>query len=88
MTGKTEAGQRTTIDKNTPSIDLTQIKKIQQDIHNFLTDDINKMLCKPLPYPICCIHGNISHKVSIYCNLFQNIQTIVFKGTIQTPHSL
>ncbi|VVH67105.1 hypothetical protein BSPLISOX_792 [uncultured Gammaproteobacteria bacterium] len=32
MTGKTEAGQRTTIDKNTPSIDLTQIKKIQQDI--------------------------------------------------------
>jgi hypothetical protein len=27
MTGKTEAGQRTTIDKNTPSIDLTQIKK-------------------------------------------------------------
>jgi hypothetical protein len=24
MTGKTEAGQRTTIDKNTPSIDLTQ----------------------------------------------------------------
>jgi predicted kinase len=32
LRGKTEAGQRTTIDKNTPSIDLTQIKKIQQDI--------------------------------------------------------
>ena len=47
---------------------------IKQDIHNCLTDDIKKMLCTSLQYPICCIHGNICHKVSIYCNLFLTAQ--------------
>jgi hypothetical protein len=64
MTGKTEAGQRTTIDKNTPSIDLTQIKKIQQDI---LQWDIL------LPYQDT---ANLTH-ATLFLNILHNWQLYI-----------
>jgi hypothetical protein len=52
-----------TIDKNTPSIDLTQIKKIQQDILQWDNQGLSTSLAKGL---------GIWHRSSInhYCRLF------------------